>query len=240
MCGYVRRHIAPTSLMEFLALMKIKPDDNQAWALGEEPVLEHFYPAWGGDVERKVKRLLVREDGHLKLIDATWWFQCSLTNGILRAGPKHTFNARNLDLDVWRTAIQQQRGILVATGIGEAIEKDGKKSQFLVESDEPLLLGCLYQKFENGAYSCAVITRGAHPRFINFHDDAFPLMLPRDPAFLNLWLSDTPAEHPAIAALLDQPKIFSNLTVTPVKTYKDAKPVGQPVAVPPDAWTMTS
>lgn len=132
-----------------------------------------------------------------------------------------------------------RRGIALGTALGEAIDRDGKKTQFFVEGEAPLLLGCVYQKFLNGRYSCAVITRNAHPRFKNYHDDAFPLMLPYDPNFLKLWLSDTPPDDPAIAELLNQPKIFTDLTVTPVKTYKDAVPRGAPELVHADEWVMT-
>lgn len=49
--------------------------------------------------------------------------------------------------------------------------------------------GIILSAYSNGRYSCAVITRNAHPRFKSFHDDS-PLMLPYDENFLNLWLSD--------------------------------------------------
>ena len=109
-----------------------------------------------------------------------------------------------------------------------------------MEGERPILLGCLYNRFQNGKYSCAVITRNAHPRFTDYHDDAFPLMLPHDPNFLKLWLSDTPPDDQAIAELLKQPKIFTDLTVTPVKTYKDAVPRGEPELIHADEWIMTS
>jgi hypothetical protein len=65
-------------------------------------------------------------------------------------------------------------------------------------------------------------------------------MLPHDPNFLKLWLSDTPPDDQAIAELLKQPKIFTDLTVTPVKTYKDAVPRGEPELIHADEWIITS
>jgi putative SOS response-associated peptidase YedK len=238
MCGYLRRHIAPKSLSEFLALLEMP---QLEFYFPEDGKPQHFYPAFGGIPEKQIKDLIIRENGQLKTVNATWWYECKAMGDTLRVNlGKQTLNARNLHLDCWREPIHYRRGIALATGIGEATERNGKKQQFYVEGEVPLLLGCVYQKFPNGLYSCAVITRNAHPRFKSYHDDAFPLMLPHDPAFLNLWLSDTPETHPAIAALLDQPKIFTNLTVTLVKTYKDAVPLGAPTVVPPDEWVITA
>lgn len=238
MCGYLRRHIGPRDLKEFLKLIGMGqleflfPEDGRA---------QHFYPAWGNVPEKQIKDLIIQESGKLKIVDATWWYGCSQRGDTLWINNKiHTFNARNLDQAYWQTAIHYHRGIAISTAIGEAIGPVGSEQRFFVQGDQPLLMGCLYQRFPNGRYSCAVITRNAHPRFKNFHDDAFPLMLPYDEDFLNLWLSDVPPDHPAIVALLKEPKIFTNLTVTPVKTYKDAVPKGDPVVVTPDEWVMAS
>lgn len=238
MCGYVRRHIGPQDLQEFLGLIGMPqlefkfPEDGNA---------QHFRPAFGNTPQNQIKDLIIREDGQLRTVDATWWYACEQQGDTLWVNNvKTTLNARNLQLKYWENAIQHHRGIAIGTALGEAIERDGKKTQFFVEGEQPLLLGCVYQKFPNGRYSCAVITRNAHPRFTEYHDDAFPLMLPSDPTFLKLWLSDAPSEHPAIAALLDRPKIFTNLTVTPVKTYKDAVPRGESTVVPLDEWVTAS
>lgn len=238
MCGYLRRHIGPKDLREFLKLIGMPqlefkfPEDSRA---------QHFYPAWGNVPERQIKDLIIREDGKLKTVDATWWYGCSERGDTLWVNNKiHTFNARNLHQEYWQSAIRQHRGIAVSTGLGEAIGPVGKEQRFYVQSDRPLLMGCVYKHFSNGKYSCAVITRDAHPRFKDFHDDAFPLMLPYDESFLNFWLSDTPPDHPAIAALLRAPKIFTNLIVTPVKTYKDAVAKGESVVVQPDEWVMSA
>lgn len=238
MCGYVQRHMGPKDLKEFLALIGMPqlefhfPEDGQK---------QHFRPAHGKVPEQQIKDLIIREGGKLKTVDATWWYECKQRGDTLWVNNKvTTLNARNLDQDYWQEAIHYRRGIALGTAIGEAIERKGKKTQFFVEGEAPLLLGCVYQKFQNGRYSCAVITRNAHPRFMDYHDDAFPLMLPYDPRFLELWLLDASQHHPAIAKLLDHPKIFTNLTVTPVKTYKDAVPKGEPKLIPADEWVMTS
>lgn len=112
---------------------------------------------------------------------------------------------------------------------------DGKNRHFLVESDQPILLGCVYRPYPNGCYSAAIITRDSHPRFEPYHDKAFPLMLPHDPAFLQLWLSDAREDDPAIAELLAHPKIFNDLKVTQVKTFKDGRPMTDSELVLADA-----
>ncbi|HCS65127.1 MAG TPA: DUF159 family protein [Cellvibrio sp.] len=238
MCGYLRRHIGPKDLKEFLKLIGMPqlefkfPDDGNA---------QHFRPAFGNTPQNQIKDLIIREDGQLRTVDATWWYVCKQQGETLWVNNRvPSLNARNLHLDTWKDAIECRRGIAISTAVGEAIERDGKKTQFFVAGEKPLLLGCVYRKFPNGCYSCAVITRDAHPRFTDYHDDAFPLMLPHDPNFLDLWLSDASSKHPVIAALLDQPKIFTKLTVTSVKTYKDAVPTGVPTVVPPDDWLISA
>lgn len=237
MCGYLRRHIGPVDLREFLSSLELPqlefhfPDDGRPM---------HFYPAFGGVPERRIRDLIIQEEGELKTVDATWWYDCDAVGDTLRVNKLTTFNARNLQLKTWREAIEKRRGIALATELGEAIGPRGKEKRFFVQGRRPLLMGCVYQRFGNGLYSCAVITRSAHPRFTDFHDDAFPLMLPLDPAFLKLWLSDAPSEHPAIAALLEQPQIFTDLTVTPVKTYKDAEPKGVSYWLPADGWEVAA
>lgn len=238
MCGYLRRHIGPKDLQEFLKLIDMPQLEFQ---FPEDGRPQHFRPAWGAVPEAQIKGLIVREDDRPKLVDATWWYACDERGDTLRPNmDAETFNARRLHLDRWRDPINHRRGIAMATAIGEAITSNGKKTQFFVEGKMPLLMGCLYQKFSNGRYSCAVITRDPHLRFKDYHDEAFPLMLPPDPIFLKLWLSDTPADDPAIAELLKQPKIFTDLIVTPVKTYKDAAPKGSSNLVHADDWVMLS
>lgn len=238
MCGYLQRHIGPKALQEFMASICMPQLEFQFPQDGQK---QHFRPAHGNAPHQQIKDLIIREGGKLRTVDATWWYECEQRGDTLWVNNKvTTFNARNLDQEYWQDAMHYRRGIALGTALGEAIDRDGKKTQFFVEGEAPLLLGCVYQKFSNGRYSCAVITRNAHPRFKNYHDDAFPLMLPYDPNFLKLWLSDTPADHPAIAELLKQPKIFTNLTVTPVKTYKDAVPRGPSELVNEDEWVMTS
>lgn len=238
MCGYLRRHIGPKNLKEFLAVIGLPQLEFQFPENGE-PL--HFRPAWGAVPEHQIKDLIIMEDGKPKVVNATWWYACEEQGETLRPNiPKQTLNARRLYLEYWQEALRYRRGIAVATALGEAIGPKGKEKRFFVEGERPLLIGCLYQRFQNGRYSCAVITRDEHPRFKDFHEDAFPLMLPYDTSFLKLWLSDAPANTPEISRLLKQPKIFTDLTVTPVKTYKDAIPKGSATLVHADEWEMVS
>lgn len=223
MCGYLRRHIKPRTLKAFLELLGLKShgvdwDDNDP--APDQFVLEHFYPAFGGDVNKTIKGLLIKEGDDLKLVDATWWYHAEEVNGELVLGKNRTLNARNLHHKFWRDAIEHHRAIAVVTGLGEGKEVDGKNKHFLVTSERPLLLGAVYKKFPSGKYTCAIITRDEHPRFTPYHDNSFPLFLPYDQEFLKLWLSDVGDDHPKIAQLLANPGIFADLAITPVKTFK--------------------
>lgn len=232
MCGYARRHIKTVDLIEFtntIGLMSAYQFD----AVSEE--LLHFRPAFGGAAHQQIKDLIIREDGQLKTVDATWWYQCQEHDGQLIVDNKlTTFNARNLQSKYWKHAIRHNRAIVLATAIGEGKEVDKKKHSYFVEGDTPLLIGAVYRKFENNLYSTAIITRDEHPRFSEYHDKAFPLFLPHDPDFLQLWLSDEPETHPAIAHLLENPRIFNTLKVTEVKTFKDAVAKGETITLAPD------
>lgn len=216
MCGYVRRHIPNKKLKEFMDLLGLGELFTEEG--GDE--LQHFYPAFGKDANRTIQDLIIREDGRLKKVNATWWFDCREVDGKLVVGDRTTFNARNLESPYWKTAIRRNRGIVVGTGLGESKMINGKKHQYLMRARKPILLGAVYRKFPYDLYSCAVITRASHPRFNTYHDNAFPLFLPYDKDFLQLWLSDAPETHPVIAALLDQPKLFADMEVAEVKTFK--------------------
>lgn len=229
MCGYVRRHIPNKNLnqfMELLGQMDLFPHEG-----GEE--LQHFYPAFGKDPNRTID-IILREDGRLRRVDATWWFDCTEEEEKLVVGERTTFNARNLDSPYWKAAIRSRRAIIVGTGLGESKIVDGKKHQYLMTSASPILIGAVYRKFPGGQYSCALITRDSHPRFDQYHDKAFPLFLPYDSALLNLWLSEEREDHPVIASLLDQPKLFPHLVVQEVKSFKQGKAVGAPAVLEPD------
>jgi len=238
MCGYVRRHIGPKTLNEFLQYLGLQGYYDEP--VDDEPVLKHFYPAFGGAVDRTIEGIIIEEEGQLKFVNATWWYDCEEVDGKLKTLKNQTFNARRLWLEFWRDAINSHRGIVVATGLGEGKKVDGKDRHFLVTSNRLLLLGAVYQKFPSGKYSCAIITRDEHPRFKPYHEKAFPLFLPYNRNFLKLWLSDATASHPQIAGLLSSPKIFADLTVTPVKTFIGEIPDGPTEYLAADPKPATS
>lgn len=245
MCGYCKQRVSQEDLDEYInAYQRAKALFN--FPVGPEPITRHFYAAFGGAANKQIKDLIIREDGEVKTVDATWWYQCSEVDGQLVVDNSlTTFNARNLENRYWRDGIRHHRAIVVASAIGEGKEEtkivDGKekkkKYSYLVEGDTPLYIGAVYRRFPHNLYSTAIITRNEHPRFAPYHDKAFPLFLPNDPAFLELWLSDEPETHPAIAHLLENPRIFNTLKITEVKTFKDAKPLGITVVLEPDRVT---
>jgi len=155
-------------------------------------------------------------------VDATWWFDCEEAGDTLQVGKRTTFNARNLESPYWKGALRLHRALVVATGLGESKVIDGKKRQFLMESDRPLLMGALYRPFDNGCYSCAVITRDSHPRFDAYHDKAFPLFLPSTPEFVHGWLKNAGQIPGEVDHYLASPLITEGLLVSEVKTFKRA------------------
>lgn len=229
MCGYIRRSGPKSVIKAWLKQFGLDEVwDDQQPHMPQVPI-ESFYPAFGRVASKQIKQLIIKQDHEVKAVDATWWFDCKEEDGKLIVGSRTTFNARNLASPYWKAAVRHNRAIVVATGLGESKEVLGKKLQYLMEAQEPVLLGAVYRSFPSDLYSTAVITRDAHPRFDKYHDKAFPLFLPNDRKFLELWLSDAPESHPEIAHLLENPKIFTDLQVTQVKTFKDGVAIGSPV-----------
>lgn len=235
MCGYVGRVLDNPKLQALFHLFGLDEllDPFLEGAQGAD--IEHFYPAFGGDSKRVIRGVIIEEQGSYQLIDPTWWFDCQagIESESLSVGKLTTFNARNLHSPYWKNAIQHHRAIIIATQLGESKWIDKKKQQFLVKG-EPFLLGAVYRKHANGQYSCAIITRDSHPRFEAYHDKAFPLFLPQDPEFIQLWLDQGVAQHPRIEQLLAHPRIVQNLEVVRVKSFKSAKEMGETVCLEAD------
>ncbi len=183
------------------------------------------YPAFGGDTTRRIP-LLINENGSLKQVQAVWWFDTFLRDSETFIGGRTSFNARNLSSPFWNSALNNNRAIVLATELGESKLVGKTKHQYLMQSSQSFMLGALYQKLENGDYSCAIITRDTHPKMEPYHDKAFPFFLPMAPNFMDLWLSDVPADNPQIITLLEKPKLYPTLNVTRVKTYKNKQKVG--------------
>lgn len=189
------------------------------------------YPAFGGDVNKRIP-LLILEDDKLKHVNAIWWFDAhceqafDTDKNVTVLGRRTSFNARNLNSPFWKGALNHHRGIAFANQLGESKLVGKTKHQYLMRSNEPFLLGAIYRKLPNGDYCCAIITRDAHPKMTPYHEKAFPLFLPIDNHFLKLWLSSEKADTPLIQALLDEPKLYPDLHVQRVKTYKGKQTIG--------------
>lgn len=232
MCGYVRRDHSVLNIPAFIRTMGM-PDLFQDPPPPDRPI--HFYPAFGGAVNRTIPDLIIQDREKPITVDATWWFDCHEDDeSNFTVGSRTTFNARNLESPYWKAAIRHNRAIVVATAIGEGKLIDGKNAHFLVECATPLLLGAVYRRYPSGRYSTAIITRDAHPRFDKYHDKAFPFFLPPDPQLLKLWLSSAPETDSTIADLLNHPAIYNELKITRVKTLKGGVAIGEPEIVAPD------
>lgn len=188
------------------------------------------YPAFGRDINKRIP-LLINEHGSYKQVQAIWWFDAYSQNSESFVGKRTSFNARNLNSPFWINALNKNRAIVLATELGESKLVGKTKHQYLMQSQQAFILGAVYRKLENGDYSCAIITRDAHPKMEPYHDKAFPLFLPVEPNFIDLWLGDQPADRLEIQTLLEYPKLYPTLEVTRVKTYKNKQTVGSTQAL---------
>lgn len=221
MCGYIRREGQGSAIRDLLG--RIGLGSLQQHFPSEDQVdIEHFYPAFGGDPGKQIHNLIISGEKGPEVVDATWWFDCQPVGDSLRIGQRTTFNARNLDSPYWKGALRHHRGLAIATGLGESKRVGGRKHQYYMEGAAPFLLGALYRSFDNGLYSCAVITRDSHPRFDEYHDKAFPCFIPAESRFVDLWLNDVGAVPPEVTAYLNQPRITEDLWISEVQTFKRA------------------
>lgn len=221
MCGYIRR-VTDNAYVKAL-LISVGLDDVVAEFSSTSQGIQHFYPAFGGDANKTIDKLIINERGKLKVVNATWWFDCEAVGDGLRVGDRTTFNARNLASSYWRKALHTQRALVVATGLGESQMVQGKKHQYLMEgATGAFLLGALYRSFENGLYACAVITRPASAKFAQYHDKAMPLFIPHNSDLVSQWLDPKVSRSDAIDQLLDHSALSIDLRVTRVSTYKSA------------------
>jgi putative SOS response-associated peptidase YedK len=187
----------------------------------------------GGDFRQRgvFRDLVIEEDNAIKCIDPIWWYALKTYKGKHVPIPEVTsFNARNLDIPRWEEPLRLRRGLVFADAIGESnpIPNRTTKAQYLMESNNGLILGALYKCWpseQGDMYSMAVITRPPHDRFSKYHEKSFPLFLPPDSDFLKLWLSKDIEHHDAISAVLDAPKLYTDLNVTRVKSYKSGVPM---------------
>ena len=232
MCGYIGRVTDNPFFQELM--LQIGLQQLYQPLLSAAADIEQFYPAFGGNPQRLIRGLVIEEDGEKKLIDATWWFDCSENGDDLTVGKMTTFNARNLASPFWQGALQTNRAVVIATELGESKFQNRKKHQYLMQGERPFLLGALYRKFPNGKYSCAVITRDSHPKFEPYHEKAFPLFLPPDAEFIAKWLAKDVTELHEFDELLKSPKLYPALTVAEVKTFKAGKKVGEDVFLASD------
>ena len=166
-------------------------------------------------------------DGYLSS-SAIWWYKLQpKAEGFDIDTNITSFNARDLDKPLWKNAIKNRRGIIFGTEIGESKDKD----RFLMKAPEGLALGALYKDWKDGSgntqRSMAIITRPPHAKFSQYHDKSIPCFLPLNINILTEWLDPKIETSAIIDDILSRPRIYNDLDVHKVKTYKDGKPIGK-------------
>jgi putative SOS response-associated peptidase YedK len=186
------------------------------------------YPRGQYYMLRTCDGLVARGGNSYEVTPAIWWYALKWQDGKLEPNRDITsFNARNLESRLWRKPINERRGLVFASEIGET----KGKQHYLMRAPQGLALGAVYQDVQTDqgpVRSMALITRPPHPRFSQYHDKAIPLFLPLDTDIVKAWLDPgTPASDPAIQELLESPRITTDLEVTPVKTFKRGETTGK-------------
>ncbi len=186
------------------------------------------YPFQRSYQRRMVHCLVTSQENDYSMSDAVWWFAMKHKEGKLVPNEKYTsFNARDLDKPLWREATKTSRGLMFATELGES----QGKSRYLMKSKTGFALGCLYKDWltpdGEAARSFAVITRPATPGFAKFHKKAMPLFLPMDITVIEEWLAPDIDTSPLIEKILQSSRLYCDLEITPLKSYKHSEPVGE-------------
>ncbi len=225
-CGFIQRITdSPDviALLEDVGLTQTIPlfvDENSS------SNVINFYPAFGKAPEKQITNLIVSGDS---TIDATWWFDAKPVGDTLQIGDRTTFNARNLDSPYWGKFIRERRAVVVATAVGESNPVGKGKAHYLMKpASGALLIGAVYRRFSNGLFSCAVVTRPPINGFSQYHEKSIPCFLPHDSHAINAWLTaDTQGSlNNEVEYILNNPRIYTHLEVTRVKTFKSAEAIG--------------
>ena len=227
MCGFIQRI---TDSPEVIALLEeVGLTQTIPLFVNESSTSNviNFYPAFGKAAERQITNVIVSDDS---TIDATWWFDAKPVENTLEVGNRTTFNARNLESPYWGKFIRERRAIVVATAVGESNPIGKGKAHYLMKpTSGALLIGAVYRRFSNGLFSCAVVTRPPTEKFSQYHEKSIPCFLPHDKHAINAWLTaDTKgALNNKVEYILNNPRIYTDLQVTRVKTFKSAEAIGE-------------
>ncbi len=225
MCGFIQRVTDSPDVIALLEEVGLTQTIPLFKTEAQHADVINFYPAFGKVAQKQITNLIV---DHQSTIDATWWFDAKPAGDALDVGDRTTFNARNLDSPYWHKAVSLRRGVVVATAVGESNPLGkGKAHYFMQPTCGALLLGAVYRVFSNGCYSCAVITRPPRDDFSQFHEKSMPCFLPHDKEVISAWLRQ--GMNCDVEQLLATPRIYTDLTITKVKTFKHAEPLDEPV-----------
>ena len=90
MCGYIRRVTDSPEVQDMLDSIGM---GHLAMSFSGDGSTEHYYPAFGGNPDRKIHSLIVPGEDGPKTVDATWWFDCSAAGDTLKVGNMTTFKS---------------------------------------------------------------------------------------------------------------------------------------------------
>lgn len=211
------------------------PPAPQVGELLAELGIRASYPSGQRYARHRIPGLLTAASDGYALSDAWWWFLLKREGDSWLPNLDVTsFNARNLDGPLWRSAIRHHRGVVFATELGEA---KGRR-QYLLRGAEPFALGMVYRDYPlpdaSSVRATALITRPPHPRYSRYHDKSIPLLLPLDPQLLRHWLDPHIEDSAIIGELLANPRLTVDFAVEPVKSYKRGESQGPAEKLPKD------
>jgi len=183
--------------------------------------------------------IVLEESGQRRLQDAVWWLLLENKDGAWRPSQYTSFNTRYDKLNVkgsaGYSAFRTQRCIIPASGFGETEVVNGKSHYTDFISQTGIAFGGLYRTWLNKetgefTYSCSVITLPPHPKLMQYHTKASPLMLTANE--YDNWLS--PTKNIEQFEYLRKPKIPINLTALPIDRPSTFKQIGPLIDITSD------
>lgn len=180
---------------------------------------------------------IVHESASVRRLDsAIWWLLLEQSEQGFKPSKYTSFNTRYDKLNVKGAAgyipYRQSRCVIPVKGFGESEYAAGKALHYhdMVAKQGGLLLGGLYRQWLNkatgeSALSCSVITLPPHPKLMQIHSKAMPLILPQQPELISAWLDEHNNDIDMFSDLL-KPHIPQPLLAQQIDKPSSYQPIG--------------
>jgi putative SOS response-associated peptidase YedK len=188
---------------------------------------------------------IVRQKSGVRRMDnAIWWLLLEPSDTGFKPSRYTSFNTRYDKLNVKGSAGYQayrhSRCVIPVKGFGETEHVNGKPVHYhdMVVKDGAMLLGGLCREWLNKAtgetvLSCSVITLPPHPKLMQIHSKASPLILPLNMQLIDSWLDEAVTDTAVFTPLL-QPHLPYDLIAQQIDKPGTHRAIAKPSVITAD------